>query len=82
MLLGADSYDVLEHSRSSVSYLEALGSVDMNINTILVTAYSEMQDITRDAHDAERDPVEKNFTLQCARTSSHDLTTCFKEVPT
>ena len=69
MLLGADSYDVLEHSRSSVSYLEALGSVDMNINTILVTAYSEMQDITRDAHDAERDPVEKTLRFIALRHS-------------
>ena len=43
MLLGADSYDVREHCRSSVSYLEALGSATVN---------SEMLDITRDAHDA------------------------------
>eukprot|EP00956_Cyclotella_meneghiniana_P029108 scaffold69513_cov76-Cyclotella_meneghiniana.AAC.3 len=91
MLLGADSYDVLEHYRSSVSYLEALGSDD--INTKLVTVYSEMLDIIRDAHDIERDQVTKSELLDEIGDVLHRLgnlyassrlhkqaMACFKEV--
>ena len=91
MLLGADSYDVLEHYISSVSYLEALASDD--INTKLITVYSEMLDIIRDAHDIERDQVTKSELLDeigdvlhrlgnlYASSGSHkQAMACFKEV--
>jgi tetratricopeptide (TPR) repeat protein len=56
MLLEGDMYEVLEHYRSAVSFLE-VANADNEINDKLVVVYSEMLGIMRDVLDAENDEI-------------------------
>jgi tetratricopeptide (TPR) repeat protein len=56
MLNGGDLYDVLEHYRSSVSFLEVCNDAS-GVNDKLIRFYSEMLSIMRDVFDSEENEL-------------------------
>ena len=58
-----DMHSILEHYRTSVSFLEVASNAAEKINAKLVTVYSEMLDILRDVFNAEHNEIAKSELL-------------------